>query len=70
MTESVVNKIGKYEIVKKLGDGATSTVFLANDAFNSREVAVKLVSQGALKDETRGQLLHHLVFLTEASLVG
>lgn len=69
MAESVVNKIGKYEIVKKLGDGATSTVFLARDAFNSREVAIKLVSQGALKDETRGQLLHHL-FLTEASLAG
>jgi serine/threonine protein kinase len=54
MAETQVNKIGKYEIVKKLGDGATSTVFLARDAFNSREVAIKLVSQGALKDETRG----------------
>ncbi|MBS1219195.1 MAG: serine/threonine protein kinase, partial [Proteobacteria bacterium] len=69
MAESIVNKIGKYEVVKKLGDGATSTVFLARDAFNAREVAIKLVSQHALKDENRGQLLHHL-FLTEASLAG
>lgn len=41
MAESIINKIGKYEIVKKLGDGATSTVFLARDAFNNREVAIK-----------------------------
>ncbi len=69
MAETVVNKIGKYEVVRKLGDGATSTVFLARDAFNDREVAVKLVSGTALKDESRGQLMHRL-FLTEASLAG
>jgi serine/threonine protein kinase len=69
MAETVVNKIGKYEVVRKLGDGATSTVFLARDAFNDREVAIKLVSQTALKDENRGQLMHRL-FLTEASLAG
>jgi serine/threonine protein kinase len=69
MAEPVVNKIGKYEVVRKLGDGATSTVFLARDAFNNREVAVKLVSQTALKDENRGQVMHRL-FLTEASLAG
>ncbi len=69
MAEQVVNKIGKYEVVRKLGDGATSTVFLARDAFNDREVAIKLVSQTALKDENRGQLMHRL-FLTEASLAG
>jgi serine/threonine protein kinase len=69
MAEPVVNKIGKYEVVRKLGDGATSTVFLARDAFNDREVAIKLVSQTALKDENRGQLMHRL-FLTEASLAG
>ncbi|MBX3662062.1 MAG: protein kinase [Burkholderiales bacterium] len=69
MAETVVNKIGKYEVVRKLGDGATSSVFLARDAFNDREVAIKLVSQAALKDERRGQLMHRL-FLTEASLAG
>lgn len=69
MAETVVNKIGKYEVVRKLGDGATSTVFLARDAFNDREVAIKLVSQTALKDENRGQLMHRL-FLNEASLAG
>ncbi len=69
MAEAVVQKIGKYEILRKIGDGATSAVFLALDAFNSREVVIKLVSQHALKDDTHGKLLHHL-FLTEASLAG
>ncbi len=69
MAESIVQKIGKYEIVRKLGEGATSTVFLARDEFNSREVAIKLVSQSALMDEARGKLMHNL-FLTEASLAG
>jgi len=69
MSESVVNKIGKYEILGKLGDGATSAVYLAKDEFNDRQVAIKLVSQTALKDQNRGQLMHRL-FLTEASLAG
>ena len=69
MAEAVLNKIGKYEIIDKLGDGATSAVYLANDDFNKRKVAVKLVSQTALKDETRGQLMHQL-FMNEASLAG
>jgi serine/threonine protein kinase len=69
MSESVVNRIGKYEVLGKLGDGATSMVYLAKDDFNDRQVAVKLVSQAALRDETRGQLMHRL-FLTEASLAG
>ena len=69
MAESINNRIGKYEIVKKLGEGATSTVYLAQDAFNNREVAIKLVSQTALNDENRGKLMHNL-FLNEASLAG
>ncbi len=69
MAELAVRKIGKYEIVSKLGEGATSTVYLARDEFNSREVAIKLVSQSALNDEARGKLMRNL-FLNEASLAG
>jgi len=61
------SKIGKYEIIRKLGDGATSTVYLARDPFANRNVAVKLVSQAALRDS--GKLMHQL-FLNEASLAG
>ena len=38
-------RIGKYPIIRKLGEGATSEVFLCRDPFNNREVAVKLVMQ-------------------------
>ncbi len=69
MAELTVKRIGKYDILEKLGEGATSTVYLANDAFNSRQVAIKLVSQSALDDDARGKLMHNL-FLTEASLAG
>ncbi|MDH4292742.1 MAG: serine/threonine-protein kinase [Betaproteobacteria bacterium] len=55
--------------MRRLGEGATSTVYLARDDFNSREVAIKLVSQQALQDDNRGKLMHNL-FLTEASLAG
>jgi eukaryotic-like serine/threonine-protein kinase len=65
----IMQKIGKYEILKKLGDGATSSVHLAHDPFTGRDVAIKLVTQSALKDLGNGKVLHHL-FVTEASLAG
>jgi len=33
--------IGKYEILRELGNGATSTVYLALDPFNNQHVAIK-----------------------------
>ena len=35
--------IGKYEIQKLLGKGATGSVYLASDAFAGREVAIKVL---------------------------
>jgi len=64
-----MQKIGKYEILKELGKGATSAVYLANDPFAARQVAVKLVKQEALGDKEHGKRFQKL-FLTEASLAG
>lgn len=64
-----MKKIGKYELVRELGRGATATVYLANDPFSRREVAVKVASPEVLKNPERGKLYTHL-FLNEASLVG
>ena len=64
-----MDKIGKYEIIRELGRGATATVFLATDRFSQREVAIKVAFPEILKDEERGKLYTHL-FLNEASLVG
>ncbi len=64
-----MDKIGKYQIIKELGRGATSAVYLANDAFAGRQVAIKLVRADALGDKEQGRRFHKL-FLVEASLAG
>ena len=61
--------IGKYEVLRKLGEGATADVFLCNDPFNTREVAVKVVFADRLGD-TEGGKLSKKLFITEASLAG
>jgi eukaryotic-like serine/threonine-protein kinase len=62
-------KLGKYEVLEKLGEGASSTVHLGRDPFAQRDVAIKVASPEVLKDPEKGKLYTHL-FLNEASLVG
>jgi len=64
-----MEKIGKYELVREIGRGATSTVYLGNDPFSKREVAVKIAFPDILRDPKRGRLYTH-IFLNEAALVG
>ncbi len=62
-------RVGKYDVIRTLGEGATSKVYLCRDAFANREVAVKVVSQSAMNDMGSGKLMNRL-FTTEASLAG
>ncbi|MEO8203868.1 MAG: serine/threonine-protein kinase [Betaproteobacteria bacterium] len=62
-------RIGKYPVIKLLGSGATSVVYLCNDPFNDRNVAVKLVSTDLFDDPAQGKLFKKL-FVNEASLAG
>jgi tRNA A-37 threonylcarbamoyl transferase component Bud32 len=64
-----MEQIGNYTITRKLGEGATSEVFLCQDPFRNREVAVKRIFSEALHDPVRGRLFRKL-FFTEASLAG
>lgn len=64
-----MDKIGKYEIVRVLGTGATSTVYLATDPFNKQQVAIKLFDLGMLRDPNRAKIYRKLL-MTEASLAG
>ncbi|MBI3524303.1 MAG: protein kinase [Betaproteobacteria bacterium] len=64
-----MERIGKYRIVKKLGEGATSTVYLADDPFARREVAIKVIFSEALKHGSKGHAYHHML-INEASLAG
>ena len=64
----MLQRVGKYEIKKLLGKGATGSVYLAADPFGQREVALK-VMDATSKDaeEARRQLRF---FQTEAALAG
>ncbi len=62
-------QIGKYEIRRLLGEGATSTVYLAWDPFKQREIALKQIYPEILRNEEQGRLYRHQL-LNEASLAG
>jgi tRNA A-37 threonylcarbamoyl transferase component Bud32 len=64
-----MDHVANYPVVRKLGEGATSEVFLCQDPFRDREVAVKRIFPEALRDPVRGRLFRKL-FFTEASLAG
>jgi len=64
-----MKRIGKYEIVRELGSGATSTVYLALDQFNNQQVALKLFNPDSLRDKISANAYRKLL-LTEASLAG
>jgi serine/threonine protein kinase len=61
--------IDKYEIIRELGSGATSTVYLAWDGFAGREVALKLIKPEALADPEQGAGFRRLL-ANEAALAG
>jgi serine/threonine protein kinase len=67
--EQALTQIGKYPVVRKLGEGATSEVYLCNDPFNLREVAIKVAFPESFADPARGKMYRKL-FLTEAKLAG
>ena len=69
MESQTPSSIDKYEIVSMLGNGATSTVYLAYDAFTERKVAVKLFDFSLLSDPEYGYKYRKMI-ANEASLVG
>ena len=62
-------KIGKYDISGELGRGATAVVYLGEDQFNERKVAIKVAmgDEGMAPDEARR---FEKLFLNEAAMVG
>jgi serine/threonine protein kinase len=60
-------KIGKYDVVRVLGSGATGSVYLARDPATAREVAVKLYSLDDSVDREQATLIRKF-FVTEVLL--
>jgi eukaryotic-like serine/threonine-protein kinase len=62
-------KIGKYNVISELGRGSSAIVYLSEDSFNNRKVALKLAHFEEAEDpETRDRFQR--LFLNEASLAG
>ncbi len=60
---------GKYRLLRKLGAGATSVVYLGYDPFAEREVALKVIKQEFLDDPKNGNQ-NRIQLETEVSLAG
>ncbi len=65
-----MDQIDKYSVIRMLGEGATSEVFLCHDPFHDREVAVKIVRGDRLRGADDDGKLARKLFITEASLAG
>ena len=61
--------IGKYPLLREIGAGATSRVYLARDPFANRDVAIKVFHFDKHADEQEERMVHK-AFLAEASLAG
>jgi serine/threonine protein kinase len=70
MTEhEIPDKIGKYSIIREIGRGTTSRVYLSYDSFTDRNVAIKVV-QHAPDVEPHLRTRYERIFLNEAALAG
>lgn len=69
MNTATAEFIGKYELRRLIGRGATSSVHLAWDPFRQTEVAIKRLRREIVSDPQRGRLMRQL-FLNEATFAG
>ncbi|WP_435628254.1 protein kinase domain-containing protein [Candidatus Ferrigenium straubiae] len=69
MPVSLPYRLGKYELTRQIGEGATGKVYYALDTFSGREVAVKLIDPNVLADPEFNEECRRQ-FLNEAALAG
>lgn len=62
-------KIGKYPIIRRVGEGSTGAVYLSHDPYFGRDVAIKVydIDPGADPSETK---VARKMFFNEAQMVG
>ncbi len=66
---ATMQSVGKYQLIRELGKGATGKVYLADDPFAKRKVAVKVAFPQALKAD-EDSAMYKSMFLNEAALAG
>ena len=69
MSKPLPERIGKYPVLRQIGSGATSKVYLARDPFAGRDVAIKVFLFDKHADEQEERMMHK-AFVAEASLAG
>ena len=62
-------QLGKYSLVAEIGRGASALVYMADDPFNGRKVAIKVAQTDPSRDKEEADRFEKL-FLNEASLAG
>ncbi len=62
-------QLGKYPLIREIGSGATSSVYLARDPLTEREVAIKVFLFDRDADP-QTERMKHKAFVAEASLAG
>ena len=67
--DALPDQIGKYKVRARIGQGATSEVFLAHDSFLGIDVAVKRLRRD-LMSNAYGAKVQQRFFAAEAALVG
>ena len=66
---TVPDRIGKYEIIKEVGRGSTGNVYLSNDPYYGRDVAIKVYNIEANDNPEKARVARKM-FLSEAHMVG
>ena len=60
-----MKRIGQFTIIKKIGSGATSTVFLAEDQQSKKQVAIKLLSESLSENEQARERFYREIEMLE-----
>jgi serine/threonine protein kinase len=69
MNSGTHEHIGKYPVLREIGAGATSKVYLGRDPFAERDVAIKVFAFDTHADAQQ-ERMKHKAFVAEASLAG
>ncbi|MDX2220297.1 MAG: serine/threonine-protein kinase [Burkholderiales bacterium] len=69
-TQSISKRLTRYKIIRELGRGASGKVYLGEDPFAKRKVAIKVLFSEGGQASPEDAALYKSMFINEASLAG